>query len=67
MFRKLLPHLTFIMAELFLALNIIDTYNPTMGFLTSTPSKILLAVFCVLVMIGLVIQLAAERRRKDPK
>ena len=67
MFKKILLHLTLIMAELFIALNIIDSYNPTMGFLTSEPSKILLAVFCVLVLVYLGLQLAEGRRRKPPK
>lgn len=67
MFKKILLHLTLIMAELFIALNIIDSYNPTMGFLTSGPSKVLLAVFCVLVLVCLGLQLAEGRRRKPPK
>ena len=67
MFKKILLHFTLIMAELFIALNIIDRYNPTMGFLTSDPSKILLAIFCVLVLVCLGLQLAEGRRGKLPK
>lgn len=67
MFKKILLHLTLIMAELFIALNILDSYNPAMGFLTSEPSKILLAIFCVLVLVCLGMQLAAGRRRKLSK
>lgn len=67
MFRKLLLHLTFILAELFVALNILDSFNPTMGFLTSTASKMLLAAFCALVLFGLAWQLIEERRGKLPK
>lgn len=62
MIRKLLPHATFILAELFIALNIVDSYNPAMGFLTGGVSKALLVVFCVVSILCAVVQLTSERR-----
>jgi sorbitol-specific phosphotransferase system component IIC len=62
MIKKLLPHATFILAELFIALNIIDSYNPAMGFLTGGVSKALLAVFCVIAMLCALVQIIGERR-----
>ena len=65
MIKKLLPHATLILAELFIALNILDSYNPAMGFLTSGAAKTLLFVFCAAAALCAGGQLLGERRRRQ--
>ncbi len=61
MIKKLLPHALFIMAVMFTVLNILDSYNPAMGFLTSSLSKWLLVIFCVTAALGAIIMIIRDR------
>lgn len=64
MIRKLLPHALFIMAVMFIVLNILDSYNPAMGFLTSSLSKWMLVIFCVAAAIGAIGMILRNRIRE---
>jgi hypothetical protein len=64
MIRKLLPHALFILAVMFITLNILDSYNPAMGFLTSSLSKWLLVFFCVIAALGAIIMIIRSRTRE---
>ncbi len=64
MIRKLLPHALFILAVMFIVLNILDSYNPAMGFLTSSLSKWLLVIFCVTAALGAIGTILRNRMRE---
>lgn len=64
MLKKLLPHALFIMAVMFITLNILDSYNPAMGFLTSSLSKWLLAIFCVAAALGAIGMIIRNRTQE---
>lgn len=64
MIRKLLPHALFILAVMFIVLNILDSYNPAMGFLTSSLSKWLLVIFCVTAALGAISMILRNRTRE---
>ncbi len=46
-FRKILPHVTMILAMMFLLFVVLDAYNPMMEFLNNDISKGLLIALCV--------------------
>jgi hypothetical protein len=64
MIRKLLPHALFIMAVMFIVLNILDSYNPAMGFLTSSLSKWMLVSFCGFALFIAIYMIVNNRRRE---
>jgi len=64
MIRKLLPHILLILAEMFIVLNILDSYNPAMGFLTSSLSKGLMMILCVIAVLGAVSMMIKNRKRE---
>ena len=64
MLKKLLPHVLFIMALMLITLNILDSYNPAMGFLTSSLSKWLLVIFCVTAALGAIRTIIRNRTRE---
>jgi hypothetical protein len=47
-FRRILPHLTLILALMMLCFFVIDLFNESMAFLNNTITKTLLAVFSCL-------------------
>jgi hypothetical protein len=62
MIRKLTTHAVLILAELFIVLNILDSYNPAMNFLTNGFSKALLFVFCAAAAACSILQFVSNRR-----
>jgi hypothetical protein len=64
MFKKLMPHVLFILAVMFITLNILDSYNPAMGFLTSSLSKWLLLIFCTAAVFGAIVMIIRNRTRE---
>jgi hypothetical protein len=54
----------FIMALMFITLDILDSYNPAMGFLTSSIVKWLLAIFCVAASFGAITMILRNRKRE---
>ena len=65
MIRKLTTHATMILAGMFFVLNILDSYNPAMNFLTNDLSKILLFIFCIGSIAFSILQLLSNRRAKQ--
>lgn len=65
-FRKiiggLLPHLTIILAGMFLVFCIIDRFNTAMHFIDSSLSKGLLFVFCLSALATAALLVAKNRR-----
>lgn len=45
---KILPHMLIVLALIFIAVEVLDWYNPYMNFLGLTVSNILIIAFCLL-------------------
>lgn len=59
---RILPHISIILALMFLTFWILDRYNPQMNFINSDLSKTLLLVFCLSTMITSVIAVYLDRK-----
>lgn len=62
-FRVFLPHLCISMLLVLAVIVILDAYNPTMGFLTSTASRVFLLILCVLGL-AVCIDLVSRNRKQ---
>ena len=63
MFRKILPHVTMILATMFLLFVVLDAYNPMMEFLNNDISKGLLIALCVSALGSGIMLWRSNRRR----
>jgi len=61
-FRSILSHICLIFSGVFITLVILNLYNPTMGFLTSTVSVVYIILYC-LTVIALSVATVADNRR----
>lgn len=50
--QTMLTHLSFIIASIFITFLILDSYNPTMEFVSNSTSTKLLWVFCIITMVN---------------
>ncbi len=62
--RRLLPHATIVLSNMFIVFFILDKFNPVMGFINNTISKVLLLIFCVLSTFSCILLIAADRKRE---
>ena len=60
--ERLLPHAVFILSLDVAALLILHGFNPRMGFLTSSASKVLLTVFVVFAALQALLTIIKNRR-----
>lgn len=61
-FHKVLCHVNIIFSGLLLILVILNHYNPTMEYLTSTTSKVFLVIFIVASALQAILTLTRIRR-----
>jgi len=59
---RVLPHLTIILALMFVTFWILDIYNPMMNFVNSSISNVLLLIFCILSIMTSIISIALDRK-----
>ncbi|NLI52866.1 MAG: hypothetical protein GX417_00920 [Clostridiales bacterium] len=64
-FRTIFSHLSIIFAGVFLTLVILNQYNPSMGFLTSTASSVFIVLFCLWVIALSVATIADNRHHAN--
>ena len=62
--ERFLPHLSFCMLLCLLVFMILDGYNPFMYWLTSTVSKVYIALCCAVGMLTAVLQIVRQYRGK---
>lgn len=62
--KKLLAKIVLALALGLIVLAVLDAFNPTMAFLTSTVSKIYIAISCVLTVVLAAICIAEANRGK---
>lgn len=60
LFQCVYPHLTLILSVMFTVFWILDRFNPVMGFISGSMSKMLMIVFFVLVLLGSVIYIVTD-------
>ena len=62
-FKTFLPHLCISMLLVLIPIVILDSFNPTIGFLNSTVSKVYLLLLCA---VGLVVCIDLVSRNRKP-
>lgn len=62
--RTILTHLCLILAVVVGVLLVVDTFNPTMGFLDNTKTKILLWVLCIAALVNGILYTAHQYRKR---
>lgn len=60
--NKILPHLTIILAGMFIVFWILDILNPTMNFINRKISNKLLLAFCILAILTAIQAVYFERK-----
>lgn len=61
-FRSALSHIGVIFSGVFLTLVILNRFNPSMGFLTSTVSQVFILAYCLTVFLLGIATIADNRR-----
>lgn len=67
---RVFTHMTLVLAALFLTLLVLDSYNPSMDFISSGVSKIFLLAFSLCALISSLLAavfLFRERRAREKK
>ena len=59
---KILPHITIILAGMFIVFWILDILNPTMNFINRKISNKLLLIFCILSIVTAIMNVYYERK-----
>lgn len=59
---KILPHMTIILAGMFVVFWILDILNPTMNFINRKISNKLLLIFCILAIVTAIMNVYYERK-----
>lgn len=62
--KRLLPHVSIILAGLFLVLFVADLCNPNMKFVGSSIARPFLLVFCLVTIVTEIVLIRIYRRRK---
>jgi uncharacterized membrane protein (DUF485 family) len=60
--KSLLPHITVILSGIFVVFLILNSYNPTMNFLTNPVSLKLFWVLCILSIVNSIITIVSNRK-----
>lgn len=61
-FNRILPHMTIILAGMFIVFWILDILNPTMNFINRKASNKLLLLFCILSIVTAIMNVYYERK-----
>lgn len=60
--KSILPHIIVILSGIFIVFLILNSYNPTMNFLTNPISLKLFWAFCILSIVNAIITIVQNRR-----
>ena len=61
--RKILPHLTIVLAGMFLVFYVMDIFNEAMNFVGNRISKNLLVIFCISALLTAILAISQDRKR----
>lgn len=64
MFRKITPHVTIVLCNMYVVFYLIDRVNPAMEFITNNITKFLLLVMCILSTVNAALTIYDQRRRQ---
>jgi uncharacterized membrane protein len=59
---RIIPHMTIILAGMFIVFWILDILNPTMNFINRKISNKLLLIFCILAIVTAIMNVYFERK-----
>ncbi|RDU24500.1 hypothetical protein [Anaerosacchariphilus polymeriproducens] len=59
--KSLLPHMLIILSGIFIVFLILNSYNPTMNFVTNSISIKLFWVFCILSIMNAILNIISNR------
>lgn len=65
--NRILPHITIILAGMFIVFWILDILNPVMNFINRKASNKLLLIFCILAIITSIMNVYYERKYDSVK
>lgn len=60
--KSLLPHILIILSGIFIVFLILNSYNPTMNFITNPISLMLFWGLCIIAIINAIINIRANRK-----
>ena len=63
--KRILPHLSIACSLALLVVEILNVYNPMMGFLFGTPALVLISAACVISVITAIMACASWRRERQ--
>ena len=63
MLRKILPHVTIVMCNMYIVFYLIDRVNSAMAFINNGITKALLLVMCIISIVNSLYLIRDERRR----
>ena len=64
MLRKIIPHATIVLCNMYVVFYLIDQVNPAMEFITNNITKFLLLVMCILSTVNAALMIYDQRRRR---
>ena len=63
MLRKILPHVSIVMCNMYIVFYLIDRVNSAMSFINNSITKALLLIMCIISIVNSVYLIRDERRR----
>ena len=64
MIRKIIPHATIVLCNMYVVFYLIDRVNPAMEFITNNITKFLILLMCILSTVNAVMLIRVHRRQK---
>lgn len=64
MLRKIIPHATIVLCNMYVVFYLIDRVNPAMEFITNNITKFLLLLMCILSTVNAALLIRDQRRRR---
>ena len=64
MLRKIIPHATIVLCNMYVVFYLIDRVNPAMEFITNEITKFLILLMCILSTVNAALIIYDQRRRR---
>lgn len=64
MLRRIIPHATIVLCNMYVVFYLIDRVNPAMEFITNNITKFLILLMCILSTVNAALLIRDQRRRK---
>ena len=64
MIRKIIPHATIVLCNMYVVFYLIDRVNPAMEFITNNITKFLILLMCIFSTVNAILLIRVQRRQK---